>query len=273
MLASQIKQTMYTGGAGNPNKTPGALAGKVAAGVQKMPTVQTKKKKTTGGGSGAAQGIDPAYGQNAAYWQNQWSGAQKPTYTDSYAARIAQMEKDGTPQYTSKYQAQIDGLLDQIAGRGAFHYNLSEDPLYQQYKNQYMENGRAAMRDTMGQAAALTGGYGSSYASTAGNQAYQQYLGQLNDKALDLQQNALNVYQAEGSRLQQLLGNYQTEEGSNYDRHRDDVNDYYNALDALRQGQQTEYGRYRDDMSDWNTEQERALAQWQYWDALAKGRK
>ena len=159
---------------------------------------------------------------------------------------------------------------------------MSADPLYQQYRAQYMDAGRSAMRDTMGQAAALTGGYGSSYASTAGNQAYQSYLQQLNDKALTLQDSAFNRYQAEGSRLQQLLGNYQTEENSAYGRHQDAVEDYYNRLAALRQGQQTEYGRYQDEMSQYNTERdrelnqyntelERALEQYRYWAKMAEG--
>lgn len=248
-----------------------------------------KTKKTARGSGKAAAAVNPAYAQEAAKWKAQADGlgaapgaGVKPTYTDSYAERIAQMEKDGTPKYISKFQSQIDGLLDQIANRGAFQYDMSADPLYQQYRAQYMDAGRSAMRDAMGQAAALTGGYGSSYASTAGNQAYQSYLQQLNDKALALQDSAFNRYQAEGSRLQQLLGNYQTEENSAYGRHQDAVEDYYNRLAALRQGQQTEYGRYQDEMSQYNTERdrelnqyntelERALEQYRYWAKMAEG--
>ena len=175
-------------------------------------------------------------------WQSNLNSLQKPsmekpTYTDSYADRIAAMEQAGTPVYNSKYQQQIDALLDQVAGRGSFNYDVSSDPLYQAYKNQYVQGGRLAMQDTMGQAAALTGGYGSSYASTAGNQAYQQYLGGLNDQLLNLQSNALARYEAEGNRLQNLLGNYQNQESSDYNRYRDQVGDYYDKLNALRQGQ------------------------------------
>lgn len=58
--------------------------------------------------------------------------------------------------------------------------------------------------DTMGQAAALTGGYGNSYAQSAGNQTYQQYLTALNDQVPSLYQQAFNVWQNEGDRLLQM---------------------------------------------------------------------
>ena len=176
-----------------------------SAGGTSTPVEEPKEKKKSGGGGGgsssAAPVANPAYKEQVDKWQSNLNSLQKPsmekpTYTDSYADRIAAMEQAGTPVYNSKYQQQIDALLDQVAGRGSFNYDVSSDPLYQAYKNQYVQGGRLAMQDTMGQAAALTGGYGSSYASTAGNQAYQQYLGGLNDQLLNLQSNALARYEA-----------------------------------------------------------------------------
>ena len=61
-----------------------------------------------------------------------------------------------------------DEALEQYLNREAFQYDLNADALYQQYQNRYQELGRNAMKDTMGQAAALTGGYGSSYAIKPG---------------------------------------------------------------------------------------------------------
>ena len=239
---------------------------------------KTETKKKTGSGSGRSSSrttpaVNPAYKEQVDKWQSTLNGLQKPTmtqptpgakptYTDSYADRIAAMEQAGAPAYTSQYQQKIDALLDQVAGRGSFQYDPGSDPLYQAYKNQYVQGGRLAMQDTMGQAAALTGGYGSSYASTAGNQAYQQYLGGLNDRLLDLQNSALARYEAEGNRLQTLLGNYQTQESDAYNRYRDRVGDYYSALDALRQGQNIEYGRYQDALSQYNTDYQTALDQY-----------
>ena len=249
---------------------------KALSGTASTAESKAEEKKSSGGGgrsSSAAPAVNTAYKSQVDKWQStlnnlkkptmtQPTAAARPTYTDSYADRIAAMEQAGAPAYTSQYQQKIDALLDQVAGRGSFNYDPDSDPLYQAYKNQYVQGGRLAMQDTMGQAAALTGGYGSSYASTAGNQAYQQYLGGLNDKLLDLQSNALARYEAEGNRLQTLLGNYQAQESSDYGRYRDQVGDYYDTMNALRQGQSVEYGRYQDALSQYNQDYDRALNQY-----------
>jgi hypothetical protein len=53
----------------------------------------------------------------------------------------------------------------------------------------------------MGQASALTGGYGNSYAQQVGNQAYQQYLTQLNAMVPEFWDRAFKAWQAEGDDL------------------------------------------------------------------------
>ena len=57
------------------------------------------------------------------------------------------------------------------------------------------------MQDTMGQAAALTGGYGSSYAQTAGQQTYQNYMQQLQEQLPELYNMELQRYNQEGENL------------------------------------------------------------------------
>lgn len=124
--------------------------------------------------------------------------------------------------YTSKYQETLDSLLNKINNQKDFKYDLNGDMLYNQYKDQYQLLGQNAMMDTMGQAAALTGGYGSSYASTAGNQAYQSYLQQLNDKIPDLYNAALN-------------------------KHNSDLDNLYNKFSVTKQADESDYQRYNDD--------------------------
>lgn len=77
------------------------------------------------------------------------------------------------------YLQQMQGMIDGI-DLDKFKFDLNGEELYQQYRDQYLRNGRLAMMDTMGQAAGLTGGYGSSYAQNAGQQAYQGYVNELN---------------------------------------------------------------------------------------------
>lgn len=133
----------------------------------------------------------------------------------------------GKPGYSSRYSSQIDALLDSVLNREGFSYDVESDPLYQQYRKQYIREGDRAMRDTMGNAAALTGGYGSSYGTTAGSQAYDYYLSQLNDRVPELEQLAYQKYQDEGTALLNRLSALQAMEDQDYARYRDQINDYY----------------------------------------------
>ena len=85
-----------------------------------------------------------------------------------------------------------------------FRYNADEDPLYRQLADRYAQMGQQASRNVQGQAAALTGGYGNSYAAQGGNQAYQQYLTALNDQLPSLQANAQTAWANEYDQLLQL---------------------------------------------------------------------
>lgn len=113
--------------------------------------------------------------------------------------------------YTSRktrQQLQLlrDEALDAYLNREDFQYNMNADSLYQQYKDRYLELGKNAMTDTMGQASALTGGYGSSYAQQVGQQAYQDYMQKLNDVVPELYQLAYDRYR---DRSERLYENYQ----------------------------------------------------------------
>ena len=103
--------------------------------------------------------------------------------------------------FDGNYAGQLQDLLSQILNRPNFEYDLNADMLYQQYRDQYQRAGQQAMADTMGQAATMTGGYGNSYAASAGNQAYQQYLTQLNNIVPELYDRAYNRYNQEQSDL------------------------------------------------------------------------
>ena len=95
--------------------------------------------------------------------------------------------------------------LNKKLNREDFSYDINSDALYKQYAEQYRNMGKLAMEDTMGRAAAMTGGYGNSYAATVGNQAYQAYLGELNDVIPELYQMALQKYTMEGEQIDSNL--------------------------------------------------------------------
>lgn len=140
-------------------------------------------------------------------------------------------------EYTSRYQDQLDQLLGSLQGRKAFSYDLGQDPLYRQYRNQYIHQGRQAMMDTIGRSSAMTGGYGNSYGQTAGQQTYQNYLQSLNDRIPELYALALEKYRMEG----------------------EDLMDRYQTLNQMEQG---DYQKHRDQMADWDAQSQRLYQQY-----------
>ena len=145
----------------------------------------------------------------------------------AYRDSVAAMQPE---DYTSGFEARLQELYDQIAGREAFSYDPEEDEMYKRYARLYAAQGAAAMEDTMGQAAALTGGYGSSYAQAVGQQAYDRYLGELAALVPELRQAALAEYTQEGKALTDRYGLLRQQESAAYDRWQDTVAQWQKAL-------------------------------------------
>lgn len=160
------------------------------------------------------------------------------------------------------YQSAMDAILN----RKAFSYDLNGDALYQQYKNQYTALGKLAMTDTVGKAAALTGGYGNSYAVTAGNQAYQGYLQQLNDVVPELYSLALSAYNNEGDRLNNNFNLLSTDRSTQYGEWMDN----YNMLVNDRGYYSDNYNNaYSQDYSKWSDNRDYDTSQ--YWNEYNAG--
>lgn len=169
------------------------------------------------------------------------------------AALNAQLsQKPGS--YQSNWNSSIQETLNRILNREQFSYDMNADALYQQYKDSYTQQGKMAMLDTMGQAAAMTGGYGSSYASIAGNQAYQQSLQQLNDVIPELQQLAYEKHKQEGQDLITQYSMLNDQEAQDYSKYRDNVSDtqWKNEFDMAKKQyeEQFAYQKDRDSVAD-----------------------
>ena len=149
-------------------------------------------------------------------------------------------------------QQKANDILTQIDNRPAFQYDAATDPLYQSYKNQYVHQGKRAMEDTMGQAAGLTGGYGSTYSQSVGNQAYNEYLTKLSAQIPVLAQQARAAYDAEGQRMMDRYNLALNEANTAYAQGRD-------ALGDMRYDQE-----YADKIAyqDWQKQQQQQ--QWDY---------
>lgn len=199
---------------------------------------------TTGGSTSVTTSVTQATGAVNAQTQqnyNKYNQDYKQSNEVTQAYNNLQNVLNAKPgEFQSQYSAQLEKLYGQIMNRPAFSYNMNTDAIYNMYKDQYQMQGKRAMQDTIGQASTLTGGYGNSYAQTAGQQQYQNYLTQLNNMVPQLYQMARDSYDAEGNRLNQLYGV---------------ASDAYNR----------DYSQYRDKVSDWQSD--RAYAQGAYQDA------
>jgi len=131
------------------------------------------------------------------------------------------------PKYSSNYTSAIKDNLTNVLSKNRFSYDPDSDKLFGQYKDSYEKAGQKAMEDTVGNASLLTGGYANSYAVTAGQQAYNEYMSKLSDKIPELEQRA-------------------------YERYRDDEDSAYRRLGTLMELENTDYGRYRDEVGDYN---------------------
>lgn len=152
-----------------------------------------------------------------------------------YNAALAAASNNQGPAYSGAYEEELNRLYDQIQNREQFSYDATTDPLYQAYKDQYIQGGKLAMKDTMGQAAALTGGYGSSYGQQVGQQAYNAYLQNLSAVIPELYGQAYDMYKDEGDNLKDLWT-------------------------MTGQRREADYNKWRDEMSDWQRGQELAAA-------------
>ena len=182
-------------------------------------------------GTGATGGA-PTGGNTYSYTQNtQNGGGDVPTapsgaenagtvdpVLESYTAALNALDSTGTGDAGSpKYDDDLWALYEKITGRGPFRYDINEDMLYRQYAQQYTDQGRLAMEDAMGRAAALTGGYGSTYAQSVGQQTYDSYLQRLNEVIPELYDRRYQAWKDEGTQLERqynLLGDLKDREAA-----------------------------------------------------------
>ena len=162
------------------------------------------------------------------------------------AMQALQQAQQNMPTYQNSYDGQIQDIYNKIMNREDFSYDLSGDMLYQQYLDQAVRTGRLAMMDSMGQAASLTGGYGSSYAQSVGQQQYDAYLQSLNDVVPELYGMARDAYDAEGQELLNLYSLTTDRANEEYSKYRDQMSDYYNNLNFALQQANTAYDRGAD---------------------------
>lgn len=216
-----------------------------------------------------------AKGQTTTKKETKTTKTKRPTYKKSDTVKAAEKklndwEKNAPDEYESKYSEEIEAILNEILNREKFTYNLNADPLYQQYRELYTQNGKKAMMDTVGEASALTGGYASSYAVTAGGQAYDEYLNNLNEVALDLRDRAYEQYGDEGEKLFEDVKLLRSLDGDDYEKYLNELERYYKdgeyLLDKLTAMSDAEYEQFLQTVEAWESDRDFAFKEYQ--DAL-----
>ena len=173
-------------------------------------------------------------------------------------------EETYTPPTYHDYAKQLEELYDAWSEREPFSYEAESDPLYQQYRDLYTRQGHLAMLDTMGRAAALTGGYGNSYGQTAGQLAFQDYMYRLGQAIPELYGAAYDRYSDEGDRLLQKYTVTKELADTAYQREKaEEETAYQREQDALKWQQAQEeaaYQRQQDELK-WQLQEEETAYQ------------
>ena len=137
------------------------------------------------------------------------------------------------PTYNSEYMEQLNALARQLTSMN--YDDWTKGSQYQALAERYGASGRMSMQDVLGQVASRTGGLASSYATTAAQQQYNQYMAQLEEVARQL-------YSQERGDLMDSASLYRNLANDEYDRYRDSLSDYNARLKAAQSAARNVYG-------------------------------
>lgn len=183
----------------------------------------------------------------------------------TYSDMLSNPEKFGYNRYLND----VNTLFNNVMNQKQFSYDPQQDMLFQAYKRQYQNQGNRAMKNQMGTAAALSGGYNSSAAQTSTQNAYQNYMNALSEKAAETYQNSLDMYRYD---RQNTIDKFNTALDMNsmgndsYFRQTDaNAQKMNNAYNAFNDDRSFGYNQYSDNRSYWQNQGKNALDQinWQ----------
>lgn len=162
-------------------------------------------------------------------------GGQLPDYGNRYQYQQVKMPADigDLPTYDSSYMDTLNKLARELISMNYDDWTKGDQ--YQSLANRYGENGRMSMQDVLGQVASRTGGLASSYAATAAQQQYNQYMAQLEEVARQM-------YSQDRSDLLDNANLYRNLVNDEYDRYRDSLSDYNTQKAAAIRAAGSAYG-------------------------------
>lgn len=201
----------------------------VTSGASKI--LDTIIKNAAGGlaaGKSPYDVADSIQGGGASYTPPSTSTSTKSTQTVTMPTSVGDL-----PTYNSEYMDQLNALARQLTSMNYDDWTKSSQ--YQALADRYGASGRMSMQDVLGQVASRTGGLASSYATTAAQQQYNQYMAQLEEVARQL-------YSQERGDLMDNASLYRNLANDEYDRYRDSLSDYNARLKAAQSAARSAYG-------------------------------
>lgn len=200
----------------------------VTSGASKI--LDTIIKNAAGGlaaGKSPYDVADSIQGGGASYAPPSTSTSTKSTQTVTMPTSVGDL-----PTYNSEYMDQLNALARQLTSMN--YDDWTKGSQYQALADRYGASGRMSMQDVLGQVASRTGGLASSYATTAAQQQYNQYMAQLEEIARQL-------YSQERGDLMDSASLYRNLANDEYDRYRDSLSDYNARLKAAQKAAQQAY--------------------------------
>ena len=196
--------------------------------------------------------------KNYGYSGGQYGNEYNPIAQDAYAQRLeelqAQLEALASekPSYSGD-PYDTSGVIDQLTNMDYADWTQSDQ--YKALADRYGIQGQMSMQDVLGQISSRTGGLASSYATTAAQQQYNEYMSQLEEVARQM-------YSSDRSDLAENLSVLNSANDTAYNRYLDELGqyntDYSNA-----------YGAYRDAVGDVKYNQEYTDSRSDYADSQA----
>ena len=145
-------------------------------------------------------------------------------------SELERFEQTKPADYQSKYQGQIDNVMGKLDDLGDFDYDPAADTAYKQYKNEYTQKAKLANQNAQANASAMTGGYGSSYGTQAGQKAYAATMSDLDNVLDGLTSQNRSEYNTKKSGLEQQLSGLQEAEQNDYSKYQNDLSNWYTNL-------------------------------------------
>lgn len=180
----------------------------------------------------------------------------------------AYLKNNNPGEFSSEYTDKANAALADIENMGEFKYNPATDVGYQAARKQYTAGGQQAMKDTLGAATELTGGYDNSYAQVAAQQTFNRYMSELANMMPQFENQAYGRYQDQRNQKIDYYGIMENARQRAYNEHMDKVNRYNAEADRLYglygDAYNADYTAYRDSVADQQYADQWALTQEQW---------